>query len=132
MAAALNPSPRGSSAFGSVVTVKKVAVSFTRRAEEELPSVPVIAMGSAVYLLRKVARNAPRIIQGEVTAIGRRLSRAPSRTRSMSSQAGFTSISAISAFSSSGASGTASMPSSQAVVSMSTRRLKPYCGISAA
>ena len=30
-------------------------------------------MGSAVYLFRKVARNAPRIIHGDVTAMGNRL-----------------------------------------------------------
>ena len=132
MAAALKPSPRGSSAPGSVVTVKKVAVSLTRRADVEYPSVPVIAMGSAVYLFMKVARNAPRIIHGDVTAMGRRFSAAPFRTMSMSSQSGLVSISVIRATSSGGASGTASSPSSQAVVNISTSRLKPYSPIRAA
>ena len=132
MAAALKPSPCGSIAPGRVVTVKKVAVSLTRLAAVVPLSVPVSAIGSAVYLFRKVARKDPRIIHGAATAMGSRFSRAPSRTRSMSSQSGFVSISAIRATSSGGASGTAAMPLSQAVCNMSTSVLKPYSPISAA
>jgi hypothetical protein len=107
------------------VVAKKVAVSLTRRAAVSLLKVPVRAMGRAEYLLRKVATNAPRIANGARWAVALRSSRAPSRTRSMSTQSGVASMSAIKARSSGGASATASTPCSQAAVSMSISRRKP-------
>ena len=65
MAADLKPGPKRSSAPGSVLVMKKLAVSFTRRAAVSLESVPVSAMGRAEYLFMKVAMKAPRMTKGE-------------------------------------------------------------------
>src|SRR3546814_13536787 len=69
IAAALKPGPKRSSAPGSAVVAKKVAVSLTRRAAVAWPSVPVSAIGRAEYLLRKVAITAPRIRKGDSFAV---------------------------------------------------------------
>jgi hypothetical protein len=61
-----------------------------------------------------------------------RSSRAPFSTSAMSSQSGFTSRSAMNAASSGGASGTASMPRSQASVSISMSWWNLVCAISPA
>ena len=68
IAAARKPSPKRSSAPGSTLVVKNVAVSLTRRAAVALVSAPVIAIGSAEYLFMNVAKNAPRIANGAMCA----------------------------------------------------------------
>ncbi|HNK13733.1 MAG TPA: hypothetical protein PLZ20_04185, partial [Nitrospira sp.] len=68
--------------------VKKAEVSLTRRAAFRPPSAPVKAIGSAAYVFMNVATNAPRVANGARNAEGMRSMRAPSRTRSMSSQSG--------------------------------------------
>ena len=65
IAADLKPGPKRSSAPGRVEVMKKLAVSFTRRAAVSFDSVPVSAMGRAEYLFMNVAMNAPRMTKGE-------------------------------------------------------------------
>lgn len=106
LAAAWKPLPNRSSAPGKVEAVKKLAVSKTRLAAASSDRVPVIVMGSAAYLLRKVARKAPRIANGVAAAIGIRSARAPSATRARSTQSGVASMARMNATSSAGASST--------------------------
>ena len=132
LAAAWNPLPNRSRAPGSVVAVKKLAVSNTRFRAASFDRVPVMVMGSAAYLLRNVARNAPLMANGVAAAIGMRSARAPRSTRSMSTQSGVASIASMSATSSGGAPSTVSTPCSHAWSSRSTSVRNPYSGISAA
>ena len=131
-AAASNPLPDRCRAPGMVVAVKKLAVSKTRLAAASSDSVPVIVIGSAAYLLRKVARNAPRIAKGVAVAIGIRSVRAPCSTSSMSTQAGVFSMAEMRSTSSRGAFSTLSTPCSHAASNISTRARKPCSGINAA
>ena len=131
IAAASKPGPSRRMPPGSTVVAKKLAVSLTRRAARLSDRDPVIAIGSAAYSFRNVARNAPRMPNGAASAADTRSLRAPRSTMLRSIQSGTSSIAAMKATSSSGASSTASTPSRQATRTISIRRCIPKSGMRA-